>query len=137
MIQTKKGSLPHIEWIDLKGDGVFHECCVLKRDELGNIMFFQINALDRIDKGRLERILNTRLAPQLACWDLLSQQTLNNGMNALEYFHPLVRTITSAGKIYNPQHGVIGTGQVAGKMDTRPDEVRAAEAAAYANRRER
>jgi hypothetical protein len=137
MISTKKGNLPHVEWIDLKGDGVFHECCVLKRDSLGNIMFFPVNALDRVDRRRLGRILSSRLAPQMECWDLLSQQTLNNGVNALEYFHPLVKTITSSGKVYNPQQGVVGTGQIAGKMDTRSDDVRVAEAEELSKRRER
>lgn len=128
VIQSKKGALPHIEWLDIKGNGVFHECCVVKRDDFGNISFFSVNSLDRIDKNRLVRILSSRLAPQMACWDLLSQSTLNNGVNALEYFHYLVKTVTPTGQVYSPREGIVGTNQVTGKMDTRSEEDRVAAA---------
>lgn len=124
MIELKEGNLPHVFWIDLKSDGVFHECVVLKKDNMGNISFFQVNSLDSIDKKRLSRILQGRLAPQMECWDLFSQQTLNNGVNALSYFHPLVKVITLSGKMFSPKHGVMGTGQILGKQDTRSDEAR-------------
>lgn len=127
MIESRQGNLPHIEWLDLAGNGVFTECCIVKRDELGNIYHFPVNSLDSIDKKRLARILQSRLAPQLECWDLLSQTVLNNGVNALEYFHQLVKVISPNGQVYSPRHGVIGTGQVAGKMDTRSADERAQE----------
>lgn len=119
---TRPGNLPHIEWIDLKGDGIMHECAVMKRDGLGNTFFFEVGPLDHIDKRRLVRILGNRNAKSFPLWDLMSQITLNNGVNALEYFHQLVKVITAAGIVMNPREGVVGTG----KVDTLSKEERKA-----------
>lgn len=111
-ITTHKGDLPHIEWIDLRQNGVLVECAVMKRDRNGNIYFIQTNVLDNTDRRRLGRILSNRNAKQFALWDLMSNITLNNGVNALEYFHQLVKVITPSGVISNPRSGEIGTGIV-------------------------
>jgi len=111
-ITKRKGSHPHTEWIDLKGNGVMIECAVLKEDGFGNTYFIEIPPLDGIDKNRLVRIVNSRSAPNFELWDLMSQVTLNNGINALEYFHQLVKVITPQGVIMNPRSGHIGTGAV-------------------------
>ena len=55
-VTTHKGSHHHVEWIDLKSDGILIECAVMKKDHQGNIFFFEANALDSIDKQRLARI---------------------------------------------------------------------------------
>lgn len=107
-----EGNMPHIYWIDLKGDGMFTECAVMKRDKLGNIYFFPVKNLDSIDKDRLSNIVQNRNAKTFELWDLMSTVTLNNGVNALEYFHQLVELITPTGKRIRPQEGVIGTGIV-------------------------
>jgi len=111
-IQQHAGNLPHIKWLELKGDGVLTECAVLKTDGFGNIHYIEVPILDSIDKQRLARILTNRNAPTFELWDLMSQITLNNGINALEYFHQLVKVISPDGVVMNPRQGVVGTGRV-------------------------
>ena len=115
MINIKEGNLPHIGWIDLKNNGILSECAIMKTDGFGNIYFFEVNKLDNIDKKRLVRLVTSRNAESFELWDLMSQITLNNGVNALEYFHQLVRVISPDGVIYSPKSGVvgsIGTGEI-------------------------
>jgi hypothetical protein len=112
VVRTHKGAQPHVEWIDLKGNGVMVECGVMKRDGFGNIYFIEIPSLDNIDKTRLARILANRNALNFELWDLMSQITLNNGVNALVYFHQLVKIITPDGVVMNPRAGTVGTGRV-------------------------
>ena len=116
-VKMYQGELPHIFWIDLEGKGMFTECAVMKRDRMGNVYFFPLKALDKVDKGRMARVVKNRNANSFELWDLMSQITLNNGVNALEYFHQLVEMITPGGERIRPQEGVIGTGMV----DTRSE----------------
>jgi hypothetical protein len=44
----------------------------------------------------------------------MSQTTLNNGVNALTYFHQLVKVISEDGVIYTPKGGVVGMGTAPG-----------------------
>lgn len=104
----KSPQFPSIEWIDLRGDGVLHECAILKQDAVGNKLFFQVNHLDKIDKERLGGILADRNARSLELWDLMSQKTLGNGMNALAYFHQYVKILAPNGKIIDPKSGLMG-----------------------------
>lgn len=99
---------PHIAWIDLYKDGNLHECAVLKQNPDGNIMFFTVNSLDEIDRRRLAGILMDRNAGNFELWDLMAQKTLGNGVNALAYFHQLVKVLTPSGKIMDPKSGVVG-----------------------------
>jgi len=119
-LKIYEGSLPHIYWIDLAGNGMMHECAVMKKDNLGNVYFFPLKSLDTVDKGRLARIVKNRQAKNFPLWELMEQITLNNGVNALDYFHQLVEMITMTGKRVRPQEGIIGTGMV----DTRTDAQR-------------
>ncbi len=111
-ITKRKSQIPHVQWIDLKGNGVLIECAVFKEDGFGNTYFLEIPNMDGIDKTRLTRILQSRNAETFPLWDLMSQVTLNNGMNALNYFHQLVKVITPEGVIMNPRAGAVGTGTV-------------------------
>ena len=120
-IKMYQGSLPHIYHMDLKNDGVFVECAVMKKDRNGNVFFFPVNALDPIDKRRLAKILNNRNANTMELWDLMDGITLNNGVNALTYFHQLVRMITGSGREMRPQPGVTG---MDGVIDTRGEDAR-------------
>jgi hypothetical protein len=97
----------HVEWLELK-PGQLIECAVLKTDEHGNKYFFPLNELDEIDRRRLFQIITSRHAATMALWDLMDQKTLGNGMNALVYFHQLVKLVTPDAKIINPRAGVIG-----------------------------
>jgi hypothetical protein len=99
---------PHIEWIELHADGILHECAVLKRDGFGNVFYFKTNSLDTIDKQRLAAILSDRNANNFELWDLMSHRTLGNGVNALAYFHQLVKILTPNGKTVDPQSGQVG-----------------------------
>ncbi len=116
---TKSRTHHHIEWIDLANDGVLHECAVMKRDPFGNILFFKTNDLDEIDKKRLAGILMDRNAGSFELFDLMAQKTLGNGMNALAYFHQLVRQLTPNGKILDPRSGQMG-GISTGQVNTKP-----------------
>ena len=111
-VRKTPGKYPHIFWIDLKGDGVMVECAVLKVDGFGNVYYVEIPNLDDIDRNRLVRIVSGRNAANFELWDLMSQITLNNGINALDYFHQLVKVITPEGVIMNPRAGTVGTGSV-------------------------
>lgn len=117
----KSPNLPHIEWIELNKDGVLHECAIMKRDGSGNVFFFKTNNLDTIDRQRLAGILADRNANTFPLWDLMSQRTLGNGMNALAYFHQLVKVLTPQGKVVDPRQGQIGVAAVgSGTVDTKP-----------------
>ncbi len=122
-VQMHQGNLPHIWWIDLKQNGTFVECAVMKRDAFGNVSFFPLTSLDNIDKRRLHKIVSNRNATNFELWDLMSNITLNNGVNALEYFHQLVKVITPAGQVHKPQQGVVGIGQ-SGVIDTTTEDAR-------------
>ena len=109
---------PHVEWIELNQDGTLHECVVMKRDAIGNAMFFRTSDLDQTDRRRLASILADRNARSMELWDLMSTRTLGNGCNALAYFNQLVRLLTPQGRVMDPRDGQIGsafqTGQVRG-----------------------
>jgi hypothetical protein len=113
-LQTVKGAFPHVEWMDLNNNGTITEVAVVRKDGNGNVYFFELNKLDAIDRQRLFNIISKRHAPQFQLWDLLSQHTLGNGMNALDYFHQLVKIQTPSGSIIDPKAGVVGVrpGQV-------------------------
>lgn len=99
---------PHVEWLELYGDGILHECAVMKRDALGNVLFFRINDLDNTDRNRLALILADRNARSMELWDLMSTRSLQNGVNSLEYFSQLVKQLTPNGKILDPRSGQVG-----------------------------
>jgi len=109
-ITQHAGNIPHVKWLDLKNNNILVECAILKEDGFGNIYYLEVPNLDQIDKQRLVRILTNRNSPNFELWDLMSQVTLNNGMNALEYFHQLVKVVTPTGVVMNPRVGAIGVG---------------------------
>lgn len=99
---------PHLTWLEINADGILHECAIMRTDAQGNLLFFKTNDLDEIDKKRLAGILMDRNARNFELWDLMSQKTLGNGMNALSYFHQLVRVLTPNGKVMDPKLGQMG-----------------------------
>ena len=111
---------PHIEWMELNNDGILHECAIMRRDINGNVLFFKTNDLDEIDKRRLAGILMDRNSRSFELWDLMAQKTLGNGMNALAYFHQLVRQLTPNGKILDPRSGQMGGVVTTGKTASVP-----------------
>lgn len=106
---AQQQSFPHIELLDLYNDGIVYETAIVKRDKSnGDIYFIRIDYLDEIDRGRLRKILMKRDAGKYELWDLLSNETLGNGQNALELFHQLVKVKTVSGRIFNPALGKFG-----------------------------
>lgn len=120
-LTVRDGQLEHVKWIDLKMNGVLVECAILKTDANGNYYYVEIPTLDRVDKGRLARILHNQNASHFPLWELMHQITLNNGMNALQYFHQLVKVITPQGVVMNPAQGRIGTGYVPTQQPVAPN----------------
>lgn len=104
----KSQQFNHVEWLDLEKKGVLTECAVLKRVPNGDTFFFPIASLDSIDKQRLFNIITNRNAAMYELWDLMSQVTLGNGMNALTYFHQLAKVLTPSGQILDPVAGRVG-----------------------------
>ncbi len=111
--QAPRG-FPHIEVMDLYNDGIAYEIAVIKRDPTnGDVFFIRIDHLDDIDRGRLRKILSKRDANKYELWDLLSNETLGNGQNALDFFHQLVSVRTQGGKIFKPGLGKYGVQRAA------------------------
>ncbi len=117
---VRQGASPHIKWLELKKDGIMHECAIMKTDEHGNVYYFELGKIDSIDKQRMARLLMNRNADRHELWDLMSQTTLNNGVNALTYFHQLVKIISPDGVIYTPRGGVVGTERRQGEVALDP-----------------
>lgn len=97
----------HVQFLDLYGNGVLKEVVVIKEEINGDKYFIQTDLLDMVDLQRLREILDKRDSNQYPMWDLMGQTMLRNGMNALEYFHQLVRVKTPNGPIIQP--GRVGT----------------------------
>jgi hypothetical protein len=103
-IDVIKGKYPHIGWVDLEGDGVLTEIAIMSNTAQG-LSYIVLNHLDAIDKTRLIRIISNRNSHMYELWDLMSNLTLGNGANALEFFHQYVKTLTPSGQIIKPQIG--------------------------------
>lgn len=83
--QTQFRFVYQIDWDD---NGRFEEIAVVKEDESdGTIYGIRINDLHPIDKARLKRIITNQHADKYPLWELMSQITLKNGYNALDFFH--------------------------------------------------
>lgn len=108
----------HIEWLELHGDGVLHECAIMREDSTGSKLFLKVNDLDEIDRRRLAGILGDRNARRTELWDLMAQRTLGNGINSLVYFHQLVKMITPNGKILDLKSGQAGFVAPTGTINT-------------------
>jgi len=120
-----KSKYPHIEWIDLQNNNLMVECAVMKRDNLGNTVFIRLDHMDAVDKKRLFKIVTNRNAELYELWDLMSNVTLGNGVNALSYFHQLAKVVTANGQIMplsTTVIGVPGTRKVAAAESTPTQE---------------
>lgn len=105
-------ALPHVEWIDLRLNGIQEEIIVMSKNQNnGDIFFIAIQDLDQIDKMRMLKVLKKKDAHKYPLWDLLSNETLKNGMNALDFFHQLVKIRTVTGKIIPVGAGKMGVAQ--------------------------
>ena len=86
-IAKQKTDLPHIFRVDVDDSGLLQEVAVVKEEDDGTIYYIPISPLHQIDKQRLKKIVTGVHADKYPLWELLSQATLSNGMNALDFFH--------------------------------------------------
>lgn len=94
---------PHIAAVDLFGKQIATEVAVMAIDQRnGDLYFIRLDHLDPIDIKRLKQIILTRDSARYALWDLMSQKTLPNGMNSLEFFQQFVKVRTIGGEIVSP-----------------------------------
>lgn len=103
-IDVINGRYPHVGWVDLENEGILTEIAIMANNPAG-LSFIKLNALDTIDKQRLLRVITNRNTHLYELWDLMSNITLGNGMNALEYFHQYVKVLTPSGKVITPSEG--------------------------------
>jgi len=117
---------PHIAWADLHANGVLIEIAVVSLDQNnGDLYFIPVAGLDRVDHERLLRIITKRDAHKYPLWDLMSNSTLKNGINALEYFHQLVKVRSVSGQFFKPGTGKVGSSMY-GSMSARPEQAQTA-----------
>jgi hypothetical protein len=95
-------SMNHIFFFDTENDGRLREVAVVKAartpdGSVQSVYYIDIALLDNVDKGRLKGLVTGQHADKYELWDLMSQSTLNNGKNALDYFHQLVKTVHGPG----------------------------------------
>ena len=109
-VNVVKGKYPHVGWLDLEGQGILTEVAIVQESASG-VAFIRLDQIDAIDKTRLFRVISNRNAHMYALWDLMSNITLGNGANALDYFHQYVKVLTPSGQVINPQMGRMGAQQ--------------------------
>jgi hypothetical protein len=96
----------HVELKDVDGTGILKEVVIMKRWDNGSYSFIETALLDTCDKGRLKGIITNAHADKYEAWELCSQTVLNNGMNALDYFHQMTRHHQEKGSISSPASGL-------------------------------
>ena len=105
-IELKPTRLPHVFHCDIDDSGLLKEIAVLKKYKDGSIYYIDIDPLHKIDKIRLKKIISSQHADKYELWELLSQNRLSNGMNALDFFH------TNCVKIKRPKGARAATGSL-------------------------
>ncbi len=107
-LDIRPGKYSHTGWIDISGRGVWEEVAIMAIDAGGNVHFFPLVGLDRIDRQRFFGIITGRLADTFPLYELCAQVTLGNGINALTYFQQLVKVLTQSRQVIAPRVGQIG-----------------------------
>lgn len=105
-IPKQKTAFQHVFLVDINDNGILREVAVLKEDPIsGTLIYIDIALLDNIDKGRLKRLVTSVHADKYALWELMDQDRLPNGMNALDYFHQMTRTKAAPGYVNTSMGG--------------------------------
>lgn len=86
-IELHATKLPHIFHCDIDDTGLLREIAVVKKTKDGTLYYIDIEPLHTIDKARLKKAVMTQYAAERPLWEILSNITLSNGMNALDFFH--------------------------------------------------
>lgn len=101
-IELRPTNLKHVFLCDWFDDGVLREIAVLMKSPDGAVYGIDVSNLHKIDKARLKRFITSVHADKYELWELLSRGTLNNGMNALDFFHQ------NYVKVKRPRGAVVG-----------------------------
>lgn len=102
-IEKRQTNLRHVFLIDWDDAGIFKEVAVVKEDEGdGTIYGILVDTLHPIDQSRLKKIVTSQHADKYPLWELMSQMTLKNGYNALDFFH------ANYVKVKRPRGAVVG-----------------------------
>lgn len=110
-IEKKPTSLHHVFLIDWHDDGILREVVVVMEDPHGSIYGIEVNRLHPIDKKRLKKVISSMHADKYQLWELLVESRLNNGMNALDFFHENYIVVKRP-------RGAIGAMSMGGSMTT-------------------
>jgi len=110
-IEKKSTDLKHVFLIDWNDDGLLKEVAVVMETQDGTLFGIEVDKLHPIDKARLKKVISSVHADKYPLWELLSQGRLNNGMNALDFFH------NNYVKVKRPKGAVIGGGLASVEMD--------------------
>lgn len=86
-IELHATRLPHIFHCDIHDTGFLREIAVLKKTKDGSIFYIDIEPLHQIDKARIKKAVTSQYAADRPLWEIFSNTTLSNGMNALDFFH--------------------------------------------------
>jgi hypothetical protein len=103
-IEKRPTNLHHVYLIDWNDDGILKEIAVVLEAQDGSIYGIEVDKLHMIDKSRLKKFLVSVHADKYKLWELLSQGHLDNGMNALDFFH------SNYVKVKRPRGAVVGGG---------------------------
>lgn len=86
-IEKRPTQFHHVFLIDWDDNGVYKEIVVVKEFEDGTIRGIEVERLHPIDKSRIKKIVTSQHADKYELWELMSQITMKNGYNALDFFH--------------------------------------------------
>lgn len=110
-IEKRATDLRHVFLIDWNDDGILKEIAVVMEAQDGTVFGIEVDKLHPIDKARLKKVIMSVHADKYPLWELLSQGRLNNGMNALDFFH------ANYVKVKRPRGAVIGGGLASIELD--------------------
>ena len=110
-IEKRATDLRHIWLIDWNDDGLLKEIAVVMETQDGTLFGIEVSRLHPIDKARLKKVVTSVHADKYPLWELLSQGKLNNGLNALDFFHQ------NYVKVKRPRGAVIGGGLASVQLD--------------------
>jgi len=110
-IEKRATDLRHVHLVDWHDDGILREIAVVMETPDGTLFGIEVDKLHPIDKARLKKVVTSMHADKYPLWELLSQSRLNNGMNALDFFH------MNYVKVKRPRGAVIGGGLASIQLD--------------------
>ena len=110
-IEKRATDLKHVFLIDWNDDGILKEIAIVMETSDGTLFGIEVDKLHPIDKARLKKVITSVHADKYPLWELLSQGRLNNGMNALDFFH------SNYVKTKRPRGAVIGGGLASIELD--------------------